>query len=207
VIPPPCAISTPHAGAARRAALDRQTPPRSSWGSVIRRSPTRRWALVQTGHDPGAWLLSGLVATRRGQDARAAALLSGALAAVPNSAEGARRPRGGRGTRETVDSSGGGRAAACRRAWHVAAPLPRNGSGRAHALRPRGNRRASPIADAHGRGGSATGGSKLHELLAVAARGRALRGRGAAVHLAARVWHRARRRSAARRALPAGRGA
>src|SRR5438309_1418078 len=43
--------------------------------------------LVHTGHDPGAWLLSGLVATRRGQDARAAALLSGALAAGADSAE------------------------------------------------------------------------------------------------------------------------
>src|SRR5205807_1040980 len=43
--------------------------------------------LVHTGHDPGAWLLSGLVATRRGQDARAAALLSGALAAGADRAE------------------------------------------------------------------------------------------------------------------------
>src|SRR5205809_1225528 len=43
--------------------------------------------LVQTGRDPGAWLLSGLVATRREQGARAAALLSGALAAGADSAE------------------------------------------------------------------------------------------------------------------------
>src|SRR5207249_1355828 len=43
--------------------------------------------LVRTGRDPGAWLLSGLVATRRGQSARAAALLTGALAAGADTAE------------------------------------------------------------------------------------------------------------------------
>src|SRR5947199_3909933 len=43
--------------------------------------------LVRTGRDPGAWLLSGLVATRRGQSARAFALLTGALAAGADTAE------------------------------------------------------------------------------------------------------------------------
>ncbi len=43
--------------------------------------------LVRTGRDPSAWLLAGLVATRRGQGARAAALLTGALAAGADTAE------------------------------------------------------------------------------------------------------------------------
>jgi spermidine synthase len=43
--------------------------------------------LVRTGHDGGAWLLSGLVATRRGDGAHARSLLAGALASGADTTE------------------------------------------------------------------------------------------------------------------------
>src|SRR5439155_545989 len=91
------------AGVRPRVARAARRPARRAWRArpgVSRRGPARRLLrapapradtalgrLVRTGRDAGAWLLSGLVATRRGQGPRAAALLSGALAAGADSAE------------------------------------------------------------------------------------------------------------------------
>ena len=44
--------------------------------------------LARSGRDPDAWLLSGLVAAKRGEDTRARSLLLGALAAGADTAEG-----------------------------------------------------------------------------------------------------------------------
>src|SRR5439155_1766338 len=74
-----------------RAWLGRLVGARGSLGELGRGdstlADTALGRLVRTGRDPGAWLLSGLVATRRGQSARAAALLTGALAAGADTAE------------------------------------------------------------------------------------------------------------------------
>src|SRR5881296_1428016 len=126
--------------------------------------------LVRTGRDPGAWLLSGLVATRRGQSARAAALLTGALAAGADTAEA----RAGLAV-VAARAKDWARAAADARAALVAArgtlrhPYPREWLG--DALTRFALEGPPRIADSLIRAAvtGRDGWSKLHEFLAVAA--------------------------------------
>src|SRR5438094_209224 len=126
--------------------------------------------LVRTGRDPGAWLLSGLVATRRGQSARAVALLTGALAAGADTAEA----RAGLAV-VAARAKDWARAAADARAALVAArgtlrhPYPREWLG--DALTRFALEGPPRIADSLIRAAvtGRDGWSKLHEFLAVAA--------------------------------------
>src|SRR5205823_6448075 len=122
--------------------------------------------------------------------------------------DGARRSRGGGGTREGLDSSRGRRTGGVGdRARHVAAPLPPGMAGeRAHAHCPGGTAAGRRHPDAPGGGGARRLVEAARAPRRRGAPGGALRGRGAAVRLAARVRDPARRRAAARRAVPAGRG-
>jgi len=126
--------------------------------------------LVQTGRDPGAWLLSGLVATRREQGARAAALLSGALAAGADSAEAHAglavvSARAKDWTRAAADA----RAALATARGTLRHPYPREWLG--NALTRIALEGPPRVADSLMRQAVAgrAGWSKLHELLAVAA--------------------------------------
>jgi len=126
--------------------------------------------LVKTGRDAGAWLLSGLVATRRGQGPRAAALLSGALAAGADSAEARAglavvAARAKDWTRAAADA----RAALAAARGTLRHPYPREWLGDAltHVALEGPPRVADTLMRAAVAGRD--GWSKLHELLAVAA--------------------------------------
>src|SRR5438094_608538 len=126
--------------------------------------------LVKTGRDAGAWLLSGLVATRRGQGPRAAALLSGALAAGADSAEASAglavvAARAKDWTRAAADA----RAALAAARGTLRHPYPREWLGDAltHVALEGPPRVADTLMRAAVAGRD--GWSKLHELLAVAA--------------------------------------
>jgi len=126
--------------------------------------------LVKTGRDAGAWLLSGLVATRRGQGPRAAALLSGALAAGADSAEARAglavvAARAKDWTRAAADA----RAALAAARGTLRHPYPREWLG--DALTHFALEGPPRVADTLMRAAVAgrDGWSKLHELLAVAA--------------------------------------
>ncbi len=126
--------------------------------------------LVRAGRDPGAWLVAGLVATQRGQGPRAAALLSGALAAGADSAEARAAlavvaARAKDWTRAAADA----RAALATARGTLRHPYPREWLG--NALTRIALEGPPRVADTLMRQAVAgrDGWSKLHELLAVAA--------------------------------------
>ena len=126
--------------------------------------------LARSGRDPDAWLLSGLVAAKRGEDTRARSLLLGALAAGADTAEGrAALAAVAAHEQRWVEAETGARAAVAAVRGTLRHPYPREWLG--DALTRFALEGPEHAADSLVQAALANrdGWSKLHELAAVAA--------------------------------------